>query len=100
MTRRITAAVAAAGLTLMAGTAAAQSAERIFQGVITSEGNACPSVTRMQAIGTIEGGDAMVAVACSNGDRHVMRLADDNEVSYIASCATLAATTDAECFAR
>ncbi|MDT0635086.1 hypothetical protein [Spectribacter hydrogenoxidans] len=99
MTRRTTAALAAA-LTLMAGAAAAQSAERIFQGVITSEGNACPSVTRMQAIGTIEGGDAMVAVACSNGDSHVVRIANDNQVSYIGSCGTLSAMTDAECFAR
>lgn len=81
--------------------AAAQSPEQLAQRVITEEGITCPSVTSMRAMGMIgDTGDAAIAVACSDGGRHAVRLHVNDTLSYISSCSMLEATSGAECFAR
>ncbi len=81
-------------------TANAQSVEQIFQSVITRDGQSCQAVTAKEPIGTVEGGDALIAVACSGGERHVVRIHADNSVSYVSSCAIFQSQTSVECFGR
>lgn len=69
----------------------AQSVERIFQSAITRDGKACAQVTDAQAIGTVEGGDALIAVACSDGRHHVVRIHSNDSVSYVSTCGMLEA---------
>lgn len=78
----------------------AQLADRAFQLVITRFGKPCKTVEKTQAIGTSSSGDALVAVACSGGGRHVVRIHKDNSVSYMTSCAELESQTGISCFAH
>lgn len=83
---------------VMSSPAYSGSVDLIFQSVITKNGKSCPRVTASEAIGTVEGGDALIAVACSNGDRHVLRLDSNDNVSYVSSCAIFESQSGVECF--
>ncbi len=77
----------------------AQLAHQLFEIVITKHGESCTGIAKAQAIGTSTEGDSLVAVVCSNGGNHVVRLHKNNAVSYLSSCATLASETGLRCFA-
>ena len=78
----------------------AQTALQIFQSTIAARGIGCDAVAKAEPIGTGSNGDALVAVACSGGGQHVVRIRRDNSVSYMSSCADLKARTAIQCFAR
>lgn len=77
-----------------------QTPELDFQRVITQEGYGCPAVTGYQPMGVNESGSAFIAVACTNGDRHVVELAPDHAVSYVSTCGMFRATTNVKCFSN
>ena len=86
---------------LASNEASAQSAEVQAQQTINKAGKSCPSVTDMRGASKIQGGDAVViAVACSDGSQHALKLiTSTNQLSYISSCSNLEArNTKFECF--
>jgi hypothetical protein len=83
---------------VITSTANAQSVKQILQSAINKKGENCQAVTATQAIGTSTGGDALIAVACSGGERHVVSIHKDNSVSYVSSCGIFESTTGAKCF--
>ena len=85
-------------LALAVAPAKAQLAQQAFQIVITRAGNDCRSIETTRAIGTGSNGDALVAVACANGGRHVISIHSDNSVSYMSSCQAFEAGTGLVCF--
>jgi hypothetical protein len=85
-------------LALAVAPAKAQLAQQAFQIVITRAGNDCQSIETTRAIGTGSNRDALVAVACTNGGRHVVSIHRDNSVSYMSSCQAFEAGTGLVCF--
>lgn len=77
-----------------------QLAEHLFKAVIERAGDGCGAVAKTQPIGTTSNGDALVAVACSNGGRHVVQVLKDNSVAYVSSCSALKAAAGISCFSR
>lgn len=84
---------------LALATASAQPAKRQYRDAITDHGGSCSAVTESQAIDATASGDPLVAVACSNGSRHVVRIMGNARVVYVATCRVFEITNDAECFA-
>lgn len=76
----------------------AQLAQQAFQIVITRAGGDCRNIETTRALGTGSNGDALVAVACTNGGRHVVSIHTDNSVSYMSSCQAFEAGTGLKCF--
>lgn len=85
-------------LALAVAPAEAQLAQRAFQIVISRAGNECQNIETTRALGTGSNGDALVAVACANGGRHVVSIHSDNSVSYMSSCQAFEAGTGLVCF--
>ncbi|EXJ15932.1 hypothetical protein [Imhoffiella purpurea] len=76
----------------------AELADRLFLAAITRFGGPCQGIARTQAIGTSSNGEALVAVACKHGGRHVLRIHTDNTVSYMTPCADFESRTGLRCF--
>jgi len=85
-------------LALAVAPAKAQLAQQAFQIVITRAGGACQNIETTRALGTGSNGDALVAVACAGGGRHVVSIHSDNSVSYMSSCQAFEAGTGLMCF--
>lgn len=86
-------------LALMAAQASAQLAQQAFQLVIDRAGeDHCQTIETTRPIGTASNGDALVAVACTKGGRHVVCIHADNSVSYMTSCPAFKARTGITCF--
>ncbi|MBK1719388.1 hypothetical protein [Thiocystis violacea] len=85
-------------LAMVAAPTYSQLAYQAFEYVISKHGQRCDAVTRTQAIGTGSNGDALVAVACSNGGEHVVSIRKDNALSYMTSCASLESRAGIRCF--
>ncbi|AFL75628.1 hypothetical protein [Thiocystis violascens] len=85
-------------LALSAAPARAQLALQAFQIVINRSGENCKTIETTQPIGTSSGGDTLVAVACANGGRHVVRIHQDNSVSYMTLCDEFKTRTGIRCF--
>ena len=90
--------IAIAVLMLSASLASAQSMEAQVQGLINAEGESCERVTRSKGLGRDENGNVYVAVACSNGEKHVIKVGDDNSLEYKSSCWAWRASIGSECF--
>lgn len=69
----------------------------ILQAAINAEGESCPQVTDAQPLGISTNDDAIVAVSCSDGGRHVVRIRPDDSVGYVSSCTVWAATSGQSC---
>lgn len=80
------------------GTSFAQSVERIAQGAINARGKDCPAVTAVKALGKTESGTPIVAAACSNGERHVLKLLPNNTLEYVSTCAVFESVSRVKCF--
>ena len=78
--------------------AMAQLAQQAFQIVITRAASDCPGIGTTRPLGTGSNGDTLVAVACTNGERHVVAIHADNSVSYMSSCRTFETGTGLACF--
>ncbi|MTW23065.1 hypothetical protein [Allochromatium palmeri] len=85
-------------LTVAASPAAAQLAQQAFQVVITRAGHDCQGIERTRALGAGSNTDALVAVACTRGGRHVVAIHTDNSVSYMSACEAFATGTGLVCF--
>jgi len=85
-------------LTLALAPAKAQLAQQAFQIVINRAGNDCPNIEATRALGIGSNGDALVAVACTNGGRHVVSIHGDNSVSYMSACQVFETSTGLVCF--
>ena len=85
-------------LALAVAPAKAQLAQQAFQIVITRAGGACQNIETTRALGTGSNGDALVAVACANGGRHVVSIHNDDSVYYMTSCQKFEAGTGLACF--
>ena len=80
------------------GTSFAQSVERVAQAAINAKGKDCPNVTAVKAIGKTETGTTIVAAACSNGQRHVLKLLPNDTLEYVSTCAVFESVSRAKCF--
>lgn len=85
-------------VTVVFSTVSAQSLDQLFQLTINQKGESCPAVTAAEPIGPAEIGDALFAVACSDGGQHVIYLRDGSSASYVSTCSHLLATTGMKCF--
>jgi hypothetical protein len=85
-------------LLLLSPPGLAQPEEVLFQAVITTEGKACPAVTRVKVLGKSTSGTSFVAAACSDGSRHVIEILPDLSLNYISSCSTFEAFSGTSCF--
>ncbi|WP_240905546.1 hypothetical protein [Thiorhodococcus mannitoliphagus] len=90
--------VAWMGLALAATPALAQLALQAFEIVLARAGVSCDAIDRTQPIGTASSGDTLVAVACKNGERQVVRIHKNNSVSYMTTCSELKTRTGIACF--
>ncbi|WP_222847930.1 hypothetical protein, partial [Haloferax sp. KTX1] len=63
-----------------------------------SEGKSCERVTNTNGLGRDESGNVYIAVACSNGGKHVIQVGSGNNMEYHASCAIWRGETDIDCF--
>ncbi|MGS4883482.1 hypothetical protein [Roseibium sp. MB-4] len=88
----------AAVLLLLSPPGLAQSVEVLFQAVITTQGKACPAVTRVKVLGKSTSGAGIVAAACSDGSRHVIEIQPDRSLNYISSCSTFETISGTSCF--
>jgi len=78
--------------------APAQSAQELLQAAITKQGRSCPQVTAMRGFATTEDGTPLLAAACSNGDRHVVKLLPGERLEYMFTCDAIEARADVKCF--
>ncbi len=85
-------------LLLLSPPGLAQPVEVLFQAVITTEGKACPAVTRVKVLGKSTSGTSFVAAACSDGSRHVIEILPDLSLNYISSCSTFEVFSGTSCF--
>jgi hypothetical protein len=85
-------------LALVAAPASAQLAQQAFQIVIDRQGERCETIQTTRPLGTATNGDALVAVACANGGRHVVCIHKDNRVSYMTPCRAFETRTGIPCF--
>lgn len=85
-------------LALACSGAFAQSAEVLVQGVINAKGKSCPAVSQIKGIGQSSNGDALLAVACSDGGHHVVSVNDRREIRYSSECWVFTNTTGVKCF--
>ena len=76
----------------------AQSVAQMAQAAINSEGKECARVTTVQVIGKIENGTPLVAAACSDGSRHVLKILANDTFDYFVTCSTLEWMSDLKCF--
>ena len=83
---------------LVASPANAQLAKMAFQIVIDRFGEPCQAIETTRPLGIASNGDALVAVACTNGGRHVVSIHTDNSASYMTSCSAFEARTGITCF--
>lgn len=80
------------------GTCFAQSVERIAQAAINARGKDCPNVTAVKPLGKTEAGTPIVAAACSNGQRHVLKLLPNNTLEYVSTCSVFESVSRVKCF--
>lgn len=85
-------------LAVAASSAHAQLAQQAFQVVVTRAGHDCQDIERTRALGTSSNKDALVAVACTQGGRHVVAIHSDNSLSYMSSCEAFETGTGLACF--
>ncbi len=85
-------------LALMAAPASAQLAQQAFQIAIDRFGAPCRGIETTRPLGTASNGDALVAVACTNGGHHVVSIHRDNSVSYMSPCQAFETGTGITCF--
>ncbi|WP_295409160.1 hypothetical protein [uncultured Thiocystis sp.] len=85
-------------IALVAAPASAQLAQQAFQIAVDRFGDRCQGVETTRALGTASNGDALVAVACTNGGRHVVAIHTDNSVSYLSPCQAFETRTGITCF--
>ncbi len=84
--------------TVGAGSVLAASMEQMAQSVINTRGINCSRVTAVNPLGTTESGTPVVAVACSNGERHVLTIQPNDTFKYLTSCGAFEASTRKKCF--
>jgi hypothetical protein len=80
------------------GPCLAASVERMVQASINADGKDCPSVTAVKALGKTDSGTPIIAAACSNGTRHVLKILPNNTLDYISTCAVFEAMSKVKCF--
>lgn len=83
---------------LVAAPVSAQLAQQGFQIAIDRFGDRCQGIETTRPLGTASNGDALVAVACTNGGQHVVSIHPDNSVSYMTSCRVFETRTGIPCF--
>jgi hypothetical protein len=76
----------------------AQSVEQMVQATINAKGKDCPRVTAVKPLGTTDTGTPLIAAACSNGERHVLKILPNNTLDYLSSCAVFESFSKAKCF--
>ena len=78
----------AAATAAIAGTAQAQSLAQDLRGAINAGGQACPEVTRYAGIAAVAGtNDVLLAAACTDGSRHVVRANQKTgAMRYVSPC--------------
>jgi hypothetical protein len=84
--------------TVVSSTTGAQFIDQLFQLAINQHGEICPAVTAVEPLSPVVRGDALFAVACSDGGQHVLRLRDGSSASYVSTCSHLLAITGMKCF--
>ena len=86
-------------LTLAApGVSFGASVEHMAQATINARGKDCPSVTAVKALGTTESGAPIIAAACSNGTRHVLKILPNDALEYVSTCAAFESMAKVKCF--
>jgi hypothetical protein len=76
----------------------AQSVNQMARSAINADGKDCPVVTKVKAIGTIEDGTPLIAAACSNGSRHVLKIMPNDTLDYLSTCAVFESFAKVKCF--
>ena len=80
------------------GVCNAQSVNQMMQATVNAAGKDCPSVTKVKALGTTETGTPIIAGACSNGTRHVLKILPNDTLDYISTCAVFESLSKVKCF--
>jgi len=96
--RNIPLAVVVALCLTATGSVFAQSVERIAQAAINAKDKDCPNVTAVKALGKTESGTSIIAAACSNGQRHVLKLLPNNTFEYVSTCSVFESVSRVKCF--
>lgn len=76
----------------------AQSVNQMVQATVNAAGKDCPSVTNVKALGTTETGTPIIAGACSNGSRHVLKILPNDTLDYVSTCAVFESLSKVKCF--
>lgn len=76
----------------------AQNINQMAQSTINAAGEDCPSVTKVKALGTTPEGVAIIAAACSNGTRHVLKIPPKKTLDYVSTCDTFESLSKVKCF--
>ena len=72
-------------------------AQRAARGLIKQAGNSCDIVTSLSPIGRVESGGTLHRANCSNGERYVVVLSDDDRLRFLSSCADFTGSTGEQC---
>lgn len=67
-----------------------RSQERQVIEIITEVGGTCERVSRTQAVGQIDNGDTLMAIACTGGEQYVIRVDRRARMEWYSTCAALA----------
>ena len=80
--------------------AQAQSENQLLQSAVNAAGETCAAVTAFNAVGTTTSGAAIIAVACSGGERYALEVRDEGKLSikYVSTCATFERVVGEKCF--
>jgi len=76
----------------------AKSVEQMVQATINAEGKDCPRVTAVKPLGTTDTGTPLIAAACSNGERHVLKILPNKTLDYLSTCAVFESFSKVKCF--
>lgn len=82
----------------VAGICHAQTVNQMAQASINADGKDCPAVTTVKALGTTDEGTPLIAVACSNGTRHVLKILPNDTLEYLSTCAVFESFASIKCF--
>lgn len=72
--------------------------EMLFRDSANANGRSCAVVTQVKALGQTETGVAIIAAACSGGERYAFSMTADHKISFISSCSSLEAVSGKSCF--
>lgn len=85
---------------LEATDAQAQGENLLLQSAVNAAGKTCAAVTAINPVGATTSGSAVIAVACSGGERYALEAKDEGALSikFISDCATFEHVVGRKCF--